>query len=285
MAKLLTGREVAEGIHQEMCSKITELHKKGISPTMAVVRVGEKPDDIAYESSIIRKAAVWGVEIVSRTVSEKSSEEEMKELLQQLNQEDSIHGVLLFQPFPKGIRKDVLEKCLSGKKDLDGFTTDSMNRIYSGGGFGYAPCTAEAVMELLKYYEIPISGKKAVVLGRSLVIGKPVSLMLLQENATLTIVHSKTENLREELRKADIIVSAVGIPKVVEAHCVRSGQTVIDVGINMSDRGQIVGDVDFPEVEKIVDAITPVPGGVGVITTAVLMKHLVNRAWEQTQSL
>ena len=281
MAVILKGREVAESLLLEMSGKINQLKEKNVIPTMAIVRVGENPDDIAYESSITKKATAWGSHVRSWTLKDKATEEEMINLIDSLNEDNEINGVLIFQPFPATINEELIRNKLYPEKDLDGFTTESMQRIYAGKGLGYAPCTAEAVLEILKYYKIPMTGKKALVLGRSLVIGKPVAMMLLSENATITIVHSRTERLKEELSQADIIIASAGAPSIVDKDCVKANQVVIDVGININEEGQLVGDVDFTQVEKIVGAITPVPGGVGAVTTAVLFKHLVDRTWNK----
>ncbi len=277
MAEILSGAEVAKSLDEETLVKVQELKDKGIRPMLVVVRIGEKPGDLAYERGLLKKAEKVGVDVKQCVYPQDIAQEELAAELENINEDGDNHGILVFRPLPKHIdEKKILEK-ISAKKDVDGVTDASMLGIYSDLEIGNPPCTAEACMQMLRHYGMKLQGKKAVVLGRSLVVGKPLALMLLKENATVTVCHSKSENLEKICQDAEILIAAVGKAKLVGMEFVKKGQTVIDVGINMQD-GKLCGDVDFSEVENVVAKISPVPGGVGTVTASVLMSHVVKMA-------
>jgi methylenetetrahydrofolate dehydrogenase (NADP+)/methenyltetrahydrofolate cyclohydrolase len=278
MAEILKGAPVAAVINEATKAAVRKLAKKGIEPCLAILRVGEKPDDIYYENSAVKRSADVGVKAVRVTLPGDVTEEELLDRIRELNEDDAIHGVLILMPLPRTIDANRVRQALRPDKDVDGITPGSMEGIYSGSGRGYAPCTAQSCIEILDHYDTEVSGKNVVVVGRSLVIGKPVSMLLLNKNATVTICHSKTENLPDVVKKADIVVAAVGRAMMIDGDYLSEGQTVIDVGMNVGADGKMCGDVDFGEAESIVKAITPPSGGVGAVTTAVLLNHVVQAA-------
>lgn len=273
---LLKGKEVAEKINQDILAGTAAIYEKNIVPTIAIVRVGENPGDIAYENGAIKKAKSLGLQPEKYTCPEGFSQEDLIDVIKVINDNESIHGILLLQPLPAYMDSEAVRNAIASEKDLDAITDASLGNLFIGKD-GFAPCTAESCMAILKHYNIELKGKKAVVLGRSLVIGKPVAMMLMKENATVTVCHSKTsdEDVKAYCRDADIIISATGHINTLTADMVKKGQTVIDVGINFNEEGKMCGDVDFDRVSEIVENITPVPGGVGSVTTTLLMKHLL----------
>ena len=278
MAVLLTGKEVSNAVKERVAEGVKTLAQSGITPTLAILRVGERPDDLSYERSAIKVAATLGIEVRSIVLPADATQEQIEVAIDGINDDASIHGCLMFRPLPKGIDETALCNRLDARKDMDGIGLSSLAGIFAGTGQGYAPCTAQACIEICDYYNVPVQGKRVVVIGRSLVIGKPVSMLFLQRNATVTICHSRSENLAEITREADVVVCATGRAKAYDARYFSAGQTVIDVGINVDDQGNLCGDVDFDSVEPIVAAITPVPRGVGSVTTALLMEHVVKAA-------
>jgi methylenetetrahydrofolate dehydrogenase (NADP+)/methenyltetrahydrofolate cyclohydrolase len=278
MAKLLKGAEVVSAMNERIKADATALREQGVTPTLAVVRVGERADDTAYERSVTKRAETVGVEVKLYTMPESVSQSELLTLLHWISESSGIHGCLIFRPLPGHIDDERVRAALSPEKDVDGITDGSLAGVFSGTKRGFPPCTAQACVEILDYYGIETKGKTAVVIGRSLVIGKPVSMMLLGRNATVTICHTKTIDLPAVTKRADILIAAAGRAGVVGAEHVSSGQTVLDVGINFTPEGKMVGDVDFAAAEPIAGAITPVPGGVGTVTTSVLMEHVIEAA-------
>ena len=289
MAKLLLGKEVNEALVADLQSRTAALREKGVAPTLGIIRVGARPDDLSYEKGAIKKAELVGIEVKVIELPEDADRDAVLSAVDQVNADSTIHGVLMFQPFPAHLRPYQREICnrLDPRKDMDCLTDLSSAGVYQGrSDLGYAPCTPAACMEILDYYGIDCKGKNAVVIGRSLVVGKPAGMMLMGKNATVTTCHTKTVNTAEICKNADIIVSAAGVLNSLTAEYVRPGQIVIDVSINWDEnkinarggKGGIAGDAKFDEVEAIVDAITPVPGGVGAVTTTVLMKHVVEAA-------
>ena len=278
MAKILAGAPAAKALTDQLISKADGLFAAEINPTLAIVRVGERQDDIYYENTAIKRCESIGIDVVKFHLPVDVSREELLGTITKVNEDKMIHGCLIFRPLPDKKMEHEVRKLLDPKKDIDGMTDGALAAVFSGKGKGYPPCTAKACMEILHYYGIDITGKNIVVIGRSMVIGRPVAMMALNDNATVTICHSKTENLKEICQKADILIAAVGSPKMVDDTYVREGQVVIDVGINMLPDGSCCGDVDFEKVEPIVEAITPVPAGVGSVTTAVLAKHVIKAA-------
>lgn len=289
MAKLLLGREVTDALNETLRARTASLREKGIIPTLAIVRCGENPSDLSYERGAVKRAELVGVAVKQHVLAEDVTKEALLAVIDELNADASVHGVLLFRPLPKHLRDDRNEICnrLNPRKDVDCMTDLSNAGVFAGRtDLGYAPCTPEACMEILDYYGIDCKGKSAAVIGRSLVVGKPAAMMLLGRNATVTVCHTKTGNTAEICRNADIVVSAAGALNSLTKDFVRPGQVVIDVSINWDENkpnskggtGALAGDAVFDEVEPIVAAITPVPGGVGAVTTCVLMKHVVEAA-------
>ena len=289
MAKLLLGKEVTDALNEKLMERTAALKERGIIPTLAIVRCGANPSDLSYEKGATKRAELVGVAVKKYEQPEDVTQEALMATIDEINGDDSVHGVLMFRPLPKHLKADQDEICnrLDPKKDVDCMTDLSNAGVFEGRkDLGYAPCTPEACMEILDYYGIDCKGKSAVVIGRSLVVGKPAAMMLMGKNATVTVCHTKTVNTAEVARSADILVSAAGVLGSLTKEYVRPGQVVIDVSINWDPnkvnskggKGAIAGDAVFEEVEPIVEAITPVPGGVGSVTTSVLMKHVVEAA-------
>ena len=280
MAELLKGGPVAKAITERNKQAVSELQSKGITPTLAIVRLGEKPGDLAYERGALKRAEKTGVQVKQFVFPEEMTEEALLDEIEKINQDDSIHGVLMFRPLPKHIDEKKVCEALAPEKDMDGITSGSMAGVFMDSPIGYPPCTAEAVMEMLDHYGIVLKGRKATNFGRSLVIGKPVAMMLMARHATITVCHSRTKSYDfvEAGRDADIVITALGRAKMIGADKLGEEQIIIDVGINVDEEGNICGDVDFAEAEPKAAAITPVPGGVGNVTTAVLMKHVIRAA-------
>lgn len=278
MAELLKGVPAAAKITEELSSRCEKLKEAGITPTLAMLRVGEKPGDIAYESGAEKRCAKIGITVKKIVLPSSASKDEILGHVHDINNDGSIHGCLMFRPLDDKEIESSAREILSPSKDVDCMTDDSLAGVFTGSGTGYPPCTAQACIELLDFYGVEIAGKNIAVIGRSLVIGRPVSMLLMNRNATVTICHSQTQNLPSICRDADIIIAAIGKPKFVDENFVSSGQTVIDVGINADANGKLCGDVDTESVSGIVRAISPVPGGVGALTTAVLAKHVIESA-------
>ena len=282
MAEILKGAPVANALTERLKESVNALRARGVTPTLAILRVGERADDLAYERGAMKRCDKIGIAVSSVTLPADVKQGALMAQIARLNSDSAINGVLMFRPLPPQLDEVAACEALLPAKDLDGITSGSAAALYSGAGAGFAPCTAEAVVALLKHYGVEIFGKNVAVVGRSLVIGRPVSMLLLGENATVTMCHSRTRYLAGVTRRADIVVAAMGKAEMLGAEYFTPGQTVIDVGINYSEaKGKLVGDVDFDAVEPIVAAITPVPAGVGSVTTAVLASHVV-RAAERT---
>ena len=278
MAQILSGKEVSEALNEKLKADVEKLKAGGIYPALGIIRVGERPDDIAYERGAEKRAEKIGIIINKYQFASSVGQTQLVDAIRKINSDAGVHGVLLLRPMPPHIDDRAVCAELSPSKDVDGITAGSMAGVYSGSGFGYAPCTAEACIEMLKFYGIEIAGRKAVVIGRSLVIGKPVAMMLLKENATVTVCHTKTADIQKVCSESEILVAATGKAKSIDGKCFNGNQVVIDVGINMDEDGKLCGDVDFSDAEGNVRAITPVPGGVGAVTTAILMKHVAEAA-------
>ena len=278
MAKQLLGKEVTASLNERIKAQVAELQAKGVNPTLGIIRVGENPSDISYEKGATKRCETLGVACEKILLPEDVSQEELLAVIDKVNKDTNIHGVLLFRPLPKHLNQAVIENALDPAKDVDCMTDGSMSGVFTGKKLGFPPCTPQACMEILDHYGIDCTGKKAVVIGRSLVVGKPAAMMLIKKNATVTVCHTKTVDMPSVAREADIIIVAAGRAGVVGAEYVKPGQVVIDVGINMNAEGKLCGDVDYAAVEPIVDAITPVPGGVGSVTTTVQVGHVVEAA-------
>ena len=287
MAKRLLGKEVNEALVAALQTRTAALREKGITPTLGIIRLGENPSDLSYEKGATKRAEEVGVAVKNYILPETASKEDVLAVIDEVNADASVHGVLMFRPLPKHLKADQDEICnrLAPCKDVDSMTHMSNAGVFEGQDLGYAPCTPAACMEILDHYGIDCKGKNAVVIGRSLVVGKPAAMMLMAKNATVTVCHTRTVNTAEICRNADIIVTAAGVLNSLTKDFVREGQIVIDVSMNWNPekittkgKGGMSGDCVFDEVEPIVEAITPVPGGVGAVTTSVLMKHVVEAA-------
>ena len=288
MAKLLLGKEVTAAMNGRLQTRAAALRERGVTPTLAIVRCGEDPSDLSYEKGAESRAALIGVAVKKFLLPRDTTKEALLDVIDAVNADSSIHGCLMFRPLPKHLKADQDEICnrLAPEKDVDCMTDLSNAGVFEGKKLGFAPCTPQACMEILAHYGIDCKGKTAVVIGRSLVVGKPAAMMLMERNATVTICHTKTVDTAAIARNADILVSSAGVLNSLTRDYVRPGQVVIDVSINWDENrpnarggtGAIAGDAVFDDVEPIVDAITPVPGGVGSVTTSVLIGHVVEAA-------
>jgi methylenetetrahydrofolate dehydrogenase (NADP+)/methenyltetrahydrofolate cyclohydrolase len=290
---LLSGREVSAALNQQSKLRSQRLCSLGVQPCLAVIHCGESPDALSYEKGLGLKADECGVKLLKYLLPEDTQKQQLFDLIHAVNIDPKIHGCLIFRPLPGELLKlqDELCAAISPEKDVDCCTMASSAGVYLGNNYGFPPCTAEACIHILRHYNIPLSGKHVVVIGRSLVVGRPVSMLLLRENATVTVCHSHTENMPQLCRQADIIICAAGQPGLITADYVRPGQVVLDVSVswaaNMPNKngglGRLVGDTVFDELEPIVSAISPVPGGVGTVTSSVLISHVISAAERSLQ--
>lgn len=281
MAQLLKGKEVSDALTARLTAEVDGLQEQGIYPCLAILRVGERGDDISYEKGAMKRCEAAGVLVQNYNHPETVSQEKLMETIHQINEDSGIHGLLLFRPLPSHLDEKAIMEALNPAKDVDGVTPASMAGVYAGSGVGFSPCTPRACMEILDHYGIDVTGKKVVVIGRSLVVGKPAAMMVMKKNGTVTICHTKTQHMEEITKEADILIVAAGKPEAIGKEFVREGQIVLDVGIHLREDGSLCGDVNFPEVEPVVAAITPVPGGVGTVTTGVLVLQVVEAAARQ----
>ena len=278
MAKRLSGKEVTAALNARIRANVETCRAHGVEPTLCMVRVGDNPSDMSYERGAAKRCETLGVACKQVHLPEDVSQGELLSVIEDVNQDPAIHGLLLFRPLPKHLDQALIENALDPAKDVDCMTDLSMSGVFTGKQIGFPPCTPQACMEILDHYGYDCTGKKAVVIGRSLVVGKPAAMMLIKKNATVTICHTRTKDMPAVTRDADLIIVAAGRAGVIGADYVREGQTIIDVGINVNAEGKLCGDVDFAAVEPVVDAITPVPGGVGTVTTSVLVGHVADAA-------
>ena len=273
--ELLLGKPVADALQIELEHKVQTLKSNNISPKLAIIRVGERPDDIAYENGATKKMETIGIAIDHTFVAENCTQEMLEDIITKKNQDESVHGILLFRPLPKHLDESKLINMVLSAKDVDCMNLATLAGIFEAKSQAKKPCTPQAVIEILKHYNIALEGKNVVVLGRSTVIGKPVALLMLNENATVTICHSKTKDIKQIAKNADILISAMGRAKMIDQSYVKQGAVVIDVGINVDENGKLCGDIDFESVKEVAGAITPVPRGVGSVTTTMLAKNLL----------
>ncbi len=284
MAKILKGNEVASAINERTIKQVGELKAAGVVPTLAILRVGERADDISYEKGAIKRCEGTGVAVKSVVLPADIAQEDFDKELTALNEDPQVHGILMFRPLPQQLDNEKARRMLAPEKDVDGCTDGSLAGVFTNTPLGFCPCTAQAAMEILDYYNVDCKGKEAVVIGRSLVVGRPAAMLLMHKNATPTICHTKTVDMPEIVRRADIVIVCAGKMESIGAEYFVEGQTVIDVGIGWNEeKGKLCGDVDFDAVEPIVDAITPVPGGVGAVTTSVLVSHVTESALRKIQ--
>ena len=271
----LRGKKVSDGI-KEYVSK--ELETLSFVPKLAIVRVGENPDDMSYERGATKKLKSFGLDVASYVFPQDISDEEFKKAFRDINKDDEVTGILLLRPLPRTINEKDIENMIDPKKDLDGISPINIAKVFAGDTSGFSPCTAEAVIEVLKAYDIELTGKRVTVVGRSMVVGKPVSMLLLKENATVTMTHTRTVDLKKTCSDAEIVIAAAGRAKMLNSDYCGQDAVMIDVGINVDENGKLCGDVDYATLDGKASAATPVPGGVGTVTTAVLAKHLIQAA-------
>ena len=279
MATLLKGAQAAAAMNERTAARAAALTARGIVPTLAVVRMGAREDDLSYERGVMNRCAKVGVAVKPYLLEADASQAQLLAVVEEINQDPGIHGCLIFRPLPAQVDDKAVRAALAPEKDVDGITDASLAGVFTGSGVGYPPCTAQACVEILDFYGIPLEGKRVTVVGRSLVVGKPAAMLLDRKNATVTICNSRTRNLPEICRQADVLVVAMGKRGAIGGDCLAPGQTVVDVGIHTDENGKLCGDVRFAEAEPVVAAITPVPGGVGAMTTSVLVAHVVDAAY------
>lgn len=274
--EILKGLPVANAINERIAEKMKDW--SGALPHLAIIRVGERPDDCSYERGATKKMEKVGFDCTSYTFPADIDNDTFQKEFDKINEDSNIDGILLLRPLPKHLDEDAIVKRIDQRKDLDGISPMNMALVYAGDDSGYAPCTAEAVVEMLDFAGVDLKGKKVTVIGRSLVIGKPVSMLLMKKNATVTICHTKTVDMPGTCKNAEIVIAAAGVAKMVDESYVADGATVIDVGINVDEEGNLCGDCDFDSISKAAAIASPVPGGVGSVTTSVLANHLLKAA-------
>lgn len=274
--EILKGLPVANAINEKLMEQVKSI--EGPLPHLAIIRVGERPDDCSYERGAVKKMDKVGVRCTTYAFDADIDNDSFQAEFDKINENPDIDGILMLRPLPKQLDEKQIENKIDPRKDLDGISPLNLAKVYAGDESGYAPCTAEAVIEMLDYAGIDIKGKRVTVVGRSLVIGKPVSMLLMKRNATVTVCHTKTVDMAGTCKNAEILVAAAGSARMIKKEYVADGAVVIDVGINVDDEGSLCGDVDFDAISDIAAIATPVPGGVGSVTTSVLAKHLVKAA-------
>ena len=279
MAQLLKGAPAAAALNEKMTADVAALAEQGITPTLAILRVGEREDDLSYERGAMKRCAQVGIAVKSVVLPADVESETFFETLDGLNKDESVHGILMLRPLPEHIDGEKARKMLAPEKDVDGCTDGSLAGVFTNAPLGFTPCTAQAAMEILDFYGVDCAGKRAAVIGRSLVVGRPAAMLLMHRNATVTVCHTKTENIPAITREAEIVIVCAGCMESVGAEHFSKDTVVVDVGIGWNEaKGKLCGDVKFDEAEPLVKAITPVPGGVGAVTTAVLVSHVVEAA-------
>ena len=282
MGEIIKGKPVGDALSEILKGECEALVKEGIQPKLAILRVGAKPNDLSYERGALKKCDTIGIVAEVTELSEDTTQEQYIEALEKLNKDSSVHGILTFRPLPKGIDEEVIKNVISPEKDVDCFSPMNTAKLMEGDKTGFPPCTPTAVVEILKHYNVQLKGANVVVLGRSMVVGKPVSMLLLGENATVTICHSKTQDLPKVCSQADVLVAGVGRARMVTSDYIKEGAVVIDVGINAKpEGGGICGDVDTDDVVEKASMVTPVPAGVGSVTTSILAKHVIKACKQQ----
>ena len=277
MAKIIDGKKISQEIKDELKERVAALKEKGVEVTLAVIQVGNNPASTVYVGNKKKACAYVGIRSLAYELPEETTEAELLELVEKLNKDDSVNGILVQLPLPNHIDEDKVIKTIAPEKDVDGFHPESVGRL-SIGQKGFVSCTPAGIIEMLKRTDVEISGKECVVIGRSNIVGKPMSMLMLKENATVTIAHSRTKDLKEVTKRADILIAAIGKAKFVTADYVKEGAVIIDVGMDRDENGKLCGDVDFDSVSEKTYAITPVPGGVGPMTVTMLLANCVRSA-------
>ena len=275
MAKLIDGKKISGEIKDELKEKVAQLKEKGVEVTLAVIQVGNDPASTVYVGNKKKACAYIGINSLAYELPEETTQEELLDLVRQLNDREDVNGILVQLPLPAHIDEDTVIRTIAPEKDVDGFHPQSVG-LLSIGQKGFVSCTPAGIIQLLKRSGIEIDGKECVVVGRSNIVGKPMAMLLIRENGTVTVCHSHTRDLKEVTRRADILVVAIGKRQFITADYVKEGATVIDVGMHRKEDGKLCGDVDFDSVEPVAGAITPVPGGVGPMTIAMLMNNCVS---------
>lgn len=279
MAELLRGKPVADAISEKVRSDVKALEEKGITPTLGIIRVGENEADLSYERGAVKRCESTGVRVKKIVLPADVAVEDFYAAVDEANNDEELHGILMFRPVPRYLDRERARVAVSYEKDLDGCTDGSLAGVFTNTPKGFAPCTAQAVIEIFDHYGIDLTGKNVAVVGRSLVVGKPLAILLMNRNATVTVCHTRTVDIPSITRRADIVVLAAGQPEEFGREYFSEGQIVADVGISWNEaKGKITGDVKFDEVEPLVKMITPVPGGVGSVTTSVLVQNVVAAA-------
>ena len=278
MSILMKGADVAKTMKEDLTGEARRLKDRGILPSLTIVRVGARPDDLAYERGARKRMEMIGIECKVVELPETITQAEFEKTFFKINEDPKVHGILLFRPLPGHLDDGPVVSRINPLKDVDCMCPVNIAKVFSGDETGHAPCTPEAVMEMLDYYKIDPKGKKVTVIGRSMVVGKPLSMMLLKRHATVTICHTRTKDLTATCREAEILVAAAGKARMVTADMVGDGAVVVDVGINVDDKGNLCGDVDFEAAEPATSYISPVPRGVGSVTSSVLAKHVLKAA-------
>ena len=278
MSTVMMGTDVAKSMKEDLIRRTEELKRRGISPKLCIVRVGSRPDDLAYERGAKKRMELVGIDCQVLELTEDISQAEFEAAFQKVNQDPGVHGILLFRPLPAHLDEEPVKALIDPRKDVDGMSAVNLAKVFAGDETGFAPCTAEAVMAMLESYGIDLKGKRAVVVGRSMVIGKPVAMLLLKKHATVTICHTRTEDIKGTCRQAQILIAAAGKAKMISGDMVGVGAVVADVGINVDEEGNLCGDVDFEEAKEKASYISPVPKGVGSVTTSVLADHVLRGA-------
>lgn len=270
--EILKGLPVANAINEKLIEELKGMDKV---PHLAIIRVGERPDDMSYERGATKKMEKVGFDCTSYTFPADIDNETFQKEFDKINEDDNIDGILLLRPLPKHLDEKAIENRINPNKDLDGISPVNLAKVYAGDTTGFAPCTAEAVIEMLDFAGVDLTGKRVTVVGRSLVIGKPVTMLLMKKNSTVTVCHTKTVDMASVCRNAEIVIAAAGVAKMIDKSFISKDAIVIDVGINVDENGNLCGDVNFDEVSELASILTPVPGGVGSVTTSVLAKHLM----------
>ncbi len=276
MGVRLAGKPVVEAMRENIKSRVAKLGEKSINPTLLLIRVGEREDDISYEKSILKNCDLLGIKSNVIELPADVSMAELTDTFEKVNKDPDVHGIMIFRPLPSHLDLEVIRNLIDPAKDIDCMSPVNLEKVFEGNSDGFAPCTPKAVVEILKHYEIPLKGANVAIAGRSLVVGKPLAMLLLDENSSVTICHSRTKDMPSVTSKADIVVAAIGKAKFMTEDYFSEGQVVVDVGINDDGTGKIVGDVDYDAVFDKVKAITPATGGVGLITTTILLEHVVH---------
>lgn len=278
MGTIMTGADVAKALTEKLTHEVEELKARGICPCLTIVRVGARPDDLAYERGAKKRMEKAGIECRVAELPEDITQEAFENAFREINDDPAVHGILLFRPLPETLSEELVKAMIDPRKDVDCMSPVNIAKVFSGDPSGFAPCTPEAVMEMLAYYHIDLTGKKVTVVGRSMVVGKPLSMLLLGKNATVTVCHTRTADLSAVCKEAEILVAAAGKARMITGDMAGDGSVVVDVGINVDEEGNLCGDVDFDTVERKASYISPVPRGVGSVTSSVLAKHVVRGA-------